>query len=487
MIREAGSPCDCMSRIPVFQGDCFSTFSVFLDDQCFDTAVTVNDQLMEALRQKVAEAVATPLPEFTPRDLDTSRIPGKVHAVIGMRRAGKTTFLMQCLADRHRQGIAREQLVYFNFEDERLAGLTAPDLGLILDQHYRNHPRLRRDQRVTWCFDEIQTVPGWEKFVRRVLDSENVEVLISGSSASMLSREVATSMRGRAIETVVTPFSFREFGRARGLDGQTHTATREHSLWTACFDDYMRIGGFPELSQPPLQQRRVEILQGYAETVVFRDVAERHGVTNLAALRAFVRQLLRQPATTFSISRLHADFRSRGISVSKEALFTWLAHLQDAFLLFTVPIATRSERQRQVNPRKLYLADHGLAAAFKVQSAEDLGRQLENVVACELQRQRCDLAYVRTEGGHEVDFLATTPTGDQHLVQVAAQAFAAETLQRELQALADAAATHRDARKWLLLGEPLPASVAVPRGVTAVPIWQWLLRGGLQDAEATSG
>lgn len=176
----------------------------------------MNDRIREAIRQKLGDAIELPCPQFTPREAETTVLEGKARAVIGMRRAGNATFLYQCLAARLAEGVARERLVYFNFEDERLGDLEAADLGVILDEYYRSYPEFRRRERVTWCFDEIQVIAGWEKFVRRMMDSENVEVMLSGSSARMLSREVATTMRGRALETIITPFSFREFARSRG-------------------------------------------------------------------------------------------------------------------------------------------------------------------------------------------------------------------------------------------------------------------------------
>ena len=439
----------------------------------------MDDQLREAIRLKLGDATTAPLPQFTRRDVATTAVAGKAQAVIGMRRAGKTTFLMQCLQDRLDQGVPRERLVYFNFEDERLTDLRATELGTVLDEYYRVFPQHRREHRVTWCFDEIQRVAGWETFVRRILDSENVEVLLSGSSAKMLSREVATSLRGRALETVITPFSFREFGRAAGLAlPKTGLMNgRDSSVWLACFDEYLRVGGFPELTRPELRARQVELLQGYVEVVLFRDVAERHGVTNLVALRAFVRQLLRQPAVLFSISKVHADFRSRQIGASKETLLQLMAHLEDAFLVFTVPIATRSERRQQVNPRKLYLADHALAAAFCARPDGDLGHRLENIVACELVRRGYGLAYVKTEEGHEVDFLATARDGATMLVQVTADVLDKTTLGRELRALAGAAKEFADAERWLLVGSDLPTGVKVDKGVQVSTIWRWLLRG----------
>jgi predicted AAA+ superfamily ATPase len=442
-------------------------------------SVAMEDRILSAIREKLGDAVSFELPPFTRRDSSTAELPGKARAVIGMRRAGKTTFLFQCLADRLASGVARERLLYFNFEDERLEGLRSADLGVLLDEYYRSFPEHRRSQRVTWCFDEIQNIEGWETFIRRVLDTENVEIFVSGSSAKMLSREVATSLRGRALETVITPFSLREFGRAAGLatpSDATLLSARASSAWQACFDRYLKIGGFPEASRADLAPQRVELLQGYVESVLFRDVAERHGVANLVALRAFVRQLIRHPACTFSVSKIHADLRSRGISVSKETLLAFLAHLEDAFLFFTLPVETNSERRRQVNPRKLYVADHGLAAAHQSRPDADRGHLLENLVACELARRCTALAYVKTASGREVDFLASQRDGTQQLVQVVDDLSDADTRARELGALVDAHEEHPEASRLLLVGGAIPRNLELPEQIEVQPIWRWLLQ-----------
>ncbi len=438
----------------------------------------MNDQIRNAIREKLGDAVSRPFPAFTPREADTAALPGKARAVIGMRRAGKTTFLQQCLAARHHAGVPRERLVYFNFEDERLDGLQAADLGVLLDEFYRSFPALRQKECVTWCLDEIQILPGWEKFARRMMDSENVEVFLSGSSARMLSREVATTMRGRALETVITPFSFREFARSRGLavpEAERLLSPAQQSGWLACFDQYHECGGFPEAGQDSMKPHRVALLQGYVDTVIFRDVAERHGIANLPALRAFVRQLLRQPAGLLSITKIHADFRSRGISISKETLLSLLSHLEDAFLVFTVPIASRSERRQQVNPRKLYVADHSLSAAFNPATGADRGHHLENLVACELTRQGRTLAYVKTAQGHEVDFLATAQDGGTQLIQVAADIGKADTLEREIRALLGAAVEFPQAQKILISDSQPPRGAVIPDDVKLLPAWRWLL------------
>ncbi len=405
-----------------------------------------------------------------------------------MRRAGKTCYLFQCLRDAQTAGVPKERLVYFNLEDERLATLSADDLGVIIESYYQRFPELRRQHEVHFCFDEIQLVPGWERFIRRLLDSEKVRIYLSGSSAKMLSREVATSMRGRAMETTITPFSFREFLAARAIPPPPLKLTpgaRARSLFQKNLNDYIATGGFPEAvaaasagtnadSLRTQDRDRVRLLQGYVDAVLFRDVAERHAVGNLVALRAFVRQLLRSPAGLLSISKISNDFTSRGVPASKETLFTFLDYLQDAFLVFTFPVHARSERRRQVNPRKLYLADHALAAAFAPAADLDRGHLLENIVACELQRHSRDLAYVRTRGGNEVDFLATGFDGVERLVQVAANVSDPATLARELEALEDARTEHPHAERWLLCESLPPSDASLPPDVHVAPLWHWL-------------
>jgi predicted AAA+ superfamily ATPase len=438
----------------------------------------MKDQIMETIRQKIADDLELPFPVLTRREVRLPEVPGKVHAITGMRRAGKTCFLKQCLADAATDGVARERLVYFNFEDDRLGDMDNGLPDAVVEEYFARFPEFRRREEVWFCFDEIQLVPQWERFVRRLLDTEKVRVFISGSSAKMLSREVATSMRGRALETVVTPFSFREFLTARGgpapLAANLPPSARTVSLLKKFFADYFATGGFPEVLTVAREEDRVALLQGYAEVVLFRDVAERHGVGNLLALRAFMRQMLRHPAVPFSVSKIANDFHSRGIAVSKETLLAFLDYFTDAFLVLMVPIFSESERKRQVNPRKLYLADHSLAMAFSPATGVDRGRLLENIVACELARSSRDLAYYKTADGLEVDFLVTDFHGRRRLVQVTADLSSQDTFNREIQALMVAMQEQPDAEPWLLYENLPPATNELPKGIRALPLWRWL-------------
>jgi len=174
--------------------------------------------MRDLIRQKIVDALVEPIPAFTPRDVHIPAIVNKAIAVVGMRRAGKTTFLWQILQERLRRGTQRDGLLYFGFEDERLAGMTVGDLGIIVEEYYKLHPEWRDGRRPVFFLDEIQTIPGWEVFARRLLETEKMDLFLSGSSARLLSREVATNMRGRALEALVHPFSFREYLRYFGRE-----------------------------------------------------------------------------------------------------------------------------------------------------------------------------------------------------------------------------------------------------------------------------
>lgn len=429
------------------------------------------------LSEKLRAALA-PTPRFvlTRRDARLPAVAGKVHSVIGMRRAGKTTLLRQLL-DERRSELAPERALYVGFDDDRLAGIGVDQLGFLLEEYYRIHPALRSRETVHWFLDEIQLVPGWERFARRVLDTERCEMVVSGSSARMLSREIHTSLRGRGMATVIRPFSFREFLRHRGeepKDVPWRPTPVDRSLVEKRFREFLAEGGFPE-AQGLAAAVRIELLQGYVDTVLFRDVVERYKVTQVEALRWLVRQCLRNPAGSFSAHRLHLDLKAQGHGVAKDAVHAMLGHLTDAFLVSAVALATESERKRNSNPRKLYPADPGLVRAFDASGRTNLGHTLETAVLNELERRGADTGYVKTADGLEVDFLARYPANGEELIQVCADPSDEATLARELRALDAAAKEHpRAARRLLVLDRDSVPRAEVP-GVHAQPAYEWIL------------
>lgn len=437
----------------------------------------MDGQLLHIIQQKIADGLAVAPPSLTRRDVYLPAIPGKALAVIGMRRAGKTYFLWQCLADKLAAGEPRDTLLYFNFEDERLTGMQAVDLQYLLEAYYRLHPEWRDRRRVTFFLDEIQAVPGWETFVRRLLDSEQIDLFVSGSSARLLSREVATSMRGRALEVLVHPFSFREVLRHARAEPDRPLATlpkAERSALEKGLHDYLQHGGFPE-AQGAGDRDRVNLLRSYVDVALLRDVVERHQVSNPSALRWLLRHLLSSPAAPFSVQKFHDALRSQGIPVAKDTVHAYLAHLEDAFLVRTVSLHTASERQRMVNPRKAYPVDPGLIPIYERSGRANLGHALESAVLIELERRGAEVGYVRTAAGYEVDFHARLPDGASWLLQVCATAVDPDTFGREVRALIEAAAVYPKATPLLLTLDSLPTTTTLPAPLRWQPASAWLL------------
>jgi len=433
--------------------------------------------LHPVLREKLAVGLEPVSSEgWTRRDTRLPAIRNKVHTVLGMRRVGKTTFLRQVQHDQQ-QALGPQRAVYVSFDDDRLADLPLSQLDALLEEYYRNFPEFRGREVVWWFLDEIQMVTGWERFVRRLMDTEKVTVVVSGSSARLLSREVHSSLRGRGFETLLRPFSFREFLRYRGEEpgkALSRITPSERSLLERRLREYLEVGGFPE-AQGIEAGLRIQLLQGYVDTLLLRDVVERYRVTQMAALRWVVRACLRNPAGLLSAHGLYRDLKSQGHAVSKDTVHALLGYLVDAFLLTLVPLQTESERQRNTNPRKVYPADPGLIRAFDTSGRANLGHALETAVLNELERRGAEVGYVKTEEGYEVDFHARLPDRRSLLVQACADASAPDVLNRELRALSSAARKYPRAERVLIVLTREQAAAVSEAGFNVYPAHEWFL------------
>ncbi|HEU4643250.1 MAG TPA: ATP-binding protein [Gemmatimonadaceae bacterium] len=436
-------------------------------------ARTISNALLET---KLAECLAIGVGDLTRRDIRLPAIAGKAIAVVGVRRSGKTTFLRQHRAERVEAGEPRDAHLLVSLEDERLVGMTAEDLGWLLEEHTRVIPSLQSGGKRTVYLDEVQLVPGWESLVRRLLDAGGTNVFISGSSAKLLGREVATSLRGRSMDVLVHPFSFREALRhanAEPTGAWRALAPNQRAALDAALRTYLAVGGFPE-AQGADRRDRIPLLKGYIDVMLLRDVIERHEVTNPVALRWLQRHLLANPGGMFSISKIYADLKSQGISVAKDTLHAYLDHLADAFMLRIVSMHSASERQRLVNPRKAYPIDPGLIPVYERAGRVHNGRSLETVVLLELERRGYSADWFRA-GEYDVDFFAER-TGDQPmLIQVSLDTTADTTWEREMRALEVGAAAQPDARAVLITLDSTPPARALPHSVVWRAASHWLL------------
>jgi hypothetical protein len=359
---------------------------------------------------------------------------------MGMRRTGKTYLMIQTMQELLAQGVPEDSILFLNFEDDRLYPMDPDGAAKIIDAFYLQYPD-NHDRVTHLCLDEIQALPEWSRLVRRLQDTRQVRLYLTGSSAKLLSREIATELRGRSLATEVWPFSFPEWLLARASTRVPHLpkppyGKRALDRLRPDLVAYLDQGGFPEVRglDAPL---RLRILQEYVDVVVFRDVVERHGITNLPLARYLTRILMRSAGRTLSVNKLHNDLRSQGRKVAKDTLYEYMAHFEDAYLCFAVPLHEASPRKAETAPKKIYGVDPGLIAAFRM-GGEDLGQRFENLVYLDLRRQGCEVAYYLTQSRREVDFLVRHPDGRKELIQASWDTGDPDTLHREQEALEEA-------------------------------------------------
>ncbi len=436
----------------------------------------------EMLKAKLNEASSVSLPDLTRRDARAPAIARKALAVIGVRRGGKTSWMQSRMSKQVAEGRPRESQLLLSLEDERLAGMTAADLGWMVTEHTREHPALL-DQGVSLYLDEVQLVPGWESLVRRLIDAGGYEIFVSGSSAKLLSREVATSLRGRGMELLIHPFSFREALRHAGEEPEVAWGSLPPSSrvrMDAAVRRYVETGGFPE-AQGTAAADRLALLKGYVDVMMLRDVIDRHGVTNVAALRSLQRQLLASPGGNFTVNKLADSLRSQGVAVGRETLHAYLDHLEDAFVVRTISMHSASERQRMTNPRKAYPVDTGLIPLYERTGRQQRGRALETAVLLELERRSYNVDWVRVPDGWEVDFLAEKTGTDSLLIQVCLDTSMDATWEREVRALESAARSFPHATPLLITLDSSPPSRRLPRGLRWKSVAEWLLEARISE------
>jgi uncharacterized protein len=420
----------------------------------------------DSLKYVIRQFVDRKLPECRPRDFSLPTGTGKVVGLAGVRRSGKTFIFFAAIQRLVEQGVDRRCIVYLNFEDDRLHPIRAEELDLVLRCLHELYPETLH-QRTYMFLDEVQNVEGWERWVRRIHDTEDIEVYITGSSSRLLTRDLSTSMRGRSITLEIFPLSFREVLDFRGIEAVPHSAENE-SIIRSELETYLAWGGFPEIVLAH-ETLRPLILEEYASLMFYRDVVERYGVRNERLMRELLRHCFRNTAGLINISKLHRDFGSLGFSVSKNTVFEYLSYLEDAFLVFFLPKQEQSLRKQAHNPRKLHVIDPGLVAAFKANPGRDVGHKLETSVFLEMRRKRKDLYYYIDN--REVDLCDGDGT---FFINTCWSLADPETRRRESDAMAMGHARWPKARGRLLYHEYSPGiEKEIP---TAEPTWQFLLR-----------
>ncbi|GAB1409764.1 ATP-binding protein [Desulfovibrionales bacterium] len=416
----------------------------------------------------ITDFIEKDLPILVPRDYEIPTTSKKIISLVGVRRSGKSSLLFNIIREL-RQTLPRENLIYINFEDDRLYPLQLRHLDDLLKAYYELYPQ-KRNEKIYLFLDEVQVVENWELYVRRIYDTTQVGIFITGSSAKLLSTEIATSLRGRTLTYEIFPFSFKEYLMAKDIPINLHSSTSLSYIHHA-LDQYIVDGGFVEtINEDSLIARK--ILSDYLDMVVFRDIAQRYQVSNLALLRLLNKYCFTNMATLLSVTKLYNEFKSQGFKLSKDTLFNYLTYLEDAYALFTVPIYRNSIKEEQRNPKKIYIIDNGFKKIHDYAISSDMGKLYENIVFLHLRRQTNAVYYFKEK--HEVDFYAKLPD-KEILIHVSSDITNASTQEREINGLVEAMNYFMVNESFLITRDEEQTLTVDGKKIHTIPLYRFLL------------
>ncbi len=379
---------------------------------------------IDTFKEIILDFIDNALPDVYKRDIEVPDNTGKIITIIGPRRAGKTFVLFHKIKSL-RKLVPKNRIIYINFEDDRLFPIHLQDLDDFIQAYYQLFPDNKKE-KVYFFFDEIQIINNWEKFIRRINDQEDCEIFITGSTSSMLSREIATSLRGRTISYEVLPLSFREFLQFRGIEVDPGTSYGKSKLMNE-FQIFLFQGGFPELIfiDPVLH---LKVINEYLDVMIYKDLIERFAIKNTYLIKYLIKHLFINLSNLLSINKVYNDFKSQGIKVSKDTLYEYKNYLEEVFLIFEVKMYSLSPRVQAVNPSKIY----GVDPLFKLSQSinVDKGRLFENAVYLEMRRKGIAPDYLVVEN-QEIDFFWK----DRYLLNVTYDLSDYSTREREIKGL----------------------------------------------------
>ena len=382
------------------------------------------------------------------------------HAIVisGIRRVGKSTLLLQIMKQYY-----FGKCYYFNFEDERLLDFQISDFSLL----YETLNELFGEKKV-FFFDEIQNVKGWENFVRRMQEKE-YKFFLTGSNATLLSKELGTKLTGRYIANELFPFSFGEFLKFQGynLKSNIFHYTLERAKIKKFFNRYFKVGGMPEY----LKYKETEVLKKVYENILYRDITARYEIKEVKALRELTLYYLSNLATLFSYNKLKNILKLGSVNTVK----SYTQYLENSYLISTLNLYSYSLKQQFIASKKVYCIDNGIANSISFKFSQNRGSYLENLVSIELKRKGYDVYYYRTKNNLEIDFIIRKGSKIRQIIQVTQDLNNPDTREREIKSLVRAM-QELNLNHGLILTEDEKETIHTKgKTINILPVYQWLL------------
>jgi predicted AAA+ superfamily ATPase len=365
---------------------------------------------------------------------------------------------------------SREDILFVDFEDYRLTDFTAADTDALLTAFQQ----VAGKAPTFLFFDEIQQLPGWSRVLRALHNQNRYRIVVTGSNAGLLEREIATELRGRCRNILMMPFSFPEFLRFHGIpDDERTLLTPARGRVQKAFEQYLKEGGFPEVVKKETVPEKRELLQTYYRTIFYRDILERYNIKAKTVLEAIMRYSLNTFSDLFSISMFEKELKRHHLPGSKQTISNYLGYLQEAFFVIAHDKFSYSPRQRIMNPKKIYLLDTGFSM-LSTDFSENRGKLLENAVAVEMFRRGAECFYYK--GRRECDFIVKGGTKPEAAIQVC-WGLTPKNEAREFRGLREAMKAFTIEEGFILTNDEERELTFEGARIQIMPVWKWLMGG----------
>ncbi|MBU4030840.1 ATP-binding protein [Patescibacteria group bacterium] len=373
------------------------------------------------------------LPKIIRRETDLTKYLNlktpKIITITGFRRVGKT-YLIFDLIEELLKTHHKEEVVYINFEDERI-----PSDIKVLTQLIPTINETYNHTTKYLFLDEIQNIPNWSQWVRRIYDQENIKIFITGSSSKLSSKEIPTELRGRCIEKTIMPLSFREFLLFKNIKidlASLPYLDKEKSKTNKALEEYLYYGGLPEIVLTS-KEHKFEILQQYYKTVISQDIMDRFKIKNETMLKALLMLLLN--STIYSISKIYKTLRSAGHKIGPTTVMKYISYIENSYFLNNLFIFSYTVKDRLQYPKKIYFIDNGFINALSSTFSKNTGRLFENIVFNKIKSElkiNEELFYWQDKRQKEVDFVVKKGNKIINLIQVSSNLDNIGTKEREI-------------------------------------------------------
>jgi hypothetical protein len=400
----------------------------------------------------------------------------KIQAIIGARRTGKTYLLYGRIKNLQKKGIANENIVYLNFENPVLDDVSYKEFKKIIELHWSIFPKSTKNKMYI-IIDEPQVIPNWERAVRSLYDELDAEIYITGSSSSLLEKEISSSLRGRSIKIFLLPLSFREFLQFKNVEYSSNPTSKGKALIIKLFNEYLKNGAYPEIAQEKSEENKLKILKEYFDLTIFKDLIDRYNIQNTRLIKTLIDLAVASCSKEFSVNKHYNDLKSQGFKLGRSTLYEYFSNLEDSMFIFSLKRFSYSQKTQDFSIPKIYLGDVGfLSLYFK----ENFGQRLENIVFLELLRKtspnpRKNINYWQSINGLETDFIISDGKKPQIAIQVSHNLSDPTTREREINSLL-ACMEELNLEKGMILTQYEEGQEKIEnKTIKIIPTWKWLL------------